>query len=180
MLSQTGARFRSMSSDGQLVAISGGSRGFIFDRATNIRAPLLTIEVASEAVGGNDASQQPSVSATGRFVAFQSSASNLVAGDTNGVADIFVRDRATQLTQLLTAGANAESSEPSISADGNIVVFTSLASNIGGVTPISRSDIFVHNRHRLRLAPDLCPSVRGRTRAHQPRWRHRPEYPAPE
>ena len=145
LLSQTGARFRSMSSDGQLVAISGGSRGFIFDRATNSRVPLLTIEVASEAVGGNDASQQPSVSATGRFVAFQSSASNLVAGDTNGVADIFVRDRASQLTQLLTAGANAESSEPSISADGNIVVFTSLASNIGGVTPISRSDIFVHN-----------------------------------
>ena len=51
------------------------------------------VSVNSEGVQGNRRSWYPSISGNGRFVAFQSEANNLVAGDTNGEADVFVRDR---------------------------------------------------------------------------------------
>lgn len=72
----------------------------------------------------------PSPSADARFVAFASSASNLVVGDTNGVADIFVRDRLTGTTELISARANGTPSDcvsemPTLTPDARYVVFTS-------------------------------------------------------
>ncbi len=94
----------------------------------------------------NDSSKEPSVSGDGRFVAFQSGASNLVDGDTNGWTDIFVYDRDTATTELLTAGGNGSSIGPSISADGRFVAFGSAASNLVAGDTNGLPDIFVYDR----------------------------------
>ena len=92
-------------------------------------------------------SQRPSISADGRYVAFESDASNLVSGDTNYHPDIFVHDRQTgQTTRVSVASdgtqANGHSFDPSISADGRYVAFGSEADNlVSGDT--GRFDIFV-------------------------------------
>ncbi len=75
------------------------------------------------------------VSADGRFVTFVSSAPNLVAGDTNGVADVFVRDTVLNTTVRVSLDSfgvqgNGDCLYPSISADGHFVVFASAASNL--------------------------------------------------
>ena len=73
-----------------------------------------------------------SLSEHGRFIAFSSTARNLVVGDTNGASDVFVRDRALHRTNMLTRGGgagvrNQGSFDPDISADGRYVAFTSAA-----------------------------------------------------
>ncbi len=82
----------------------------------------------------NGSSADPVVSADGRFVAFSSEASNLVPGDTNGTSDVFVFDRKTGATTLVSVGmsgaANGNSNNPSISADGRFIAFESTASNL--------------------------------------------------
>jgi hypothetical protein len=80
-------------------------------------------------------SQRPTISADGRYVAFWSSADNLVDGDTNGEPDAFLRDRVEGTTTLISKGfqgaqANGESRRPVVSRDGTYVVFESAASNL--------------------------------------------------
>jgi Tol biopolymer transport system component len=84
-------------------------------------------------------------------VAFQSDASNLVARDTNGVSDVFVRDRLTEVTQRVSVGpggqqANRRSISPEISYNGRYVVFESRASNLVARDTNGVSDIFVRDR----------------------------------
>jgi len=109
------------------------------------------VSVDSAGAQGNNSSEYPSISADGRYVAFQSSASNLVAGDTNLATDIFVRDRQTNTTtrvSLDSAGAqgNNNSREPSISGDGRYVTFHSTASNLVAGDSNGCCDIFVRDR----------------------------------
>ena len=110
------------------------------------------VSVASDGTQGNDFSAEASISATGRFVAFSSVATNLVSGDTNGVPDVFVHDRKTgQTTRVSVASDGSQgddfSDAPSISASGRYVAFFSNASNLaeGGDTN-GTGDIFVHDR----------------------------------
>jgi hypothetical protein len=105
--------------------------------------------VNSRGVPGNAGSGRPSVSGGGR-VAFASSASNLVAHDTNGKVDVFVRDLATRSTRRVSvdsAGrqANDHSELPSISADGRYVTFLSLASKLVKGDSNGAPDVFVHD-----------------------------------
>ena len=93
--------------------------------------------VSTAAVGGesNGFSYEPAISADGRFVVFESDASNLVPGDTNGNSDCFVKDCQTgAITRVSTAAAGGQSNrgsgDPAISADGRFVVFASDASNL--------------------------------------------------
>jgi Tol biopolymer transport system component len=97
------------------------------------------------------------ISADGRCVAFVSYASNLVQGDTNQDEDVFVHDRATGITERVSvdsSGGQANggnryvpgSSQPSISADGQIVAFTSFADNLVPGDANGVSDVFVHDR----------------------------------
>ncbi|GEM_PF-1156312 len=114
-------------------------------------SPPTLISIASTGEPGNAWSGAPSISADGRFVAFASQADNLVPGDTNGVADIFVRDRLTGQTvrvSVSTQGeqANAASARPAISGNGRFVAFESLASNLVPGDTNGVSDIFVHDR----------------------------------
>jgi Tol biopolymer transport system component len=92
-------------------------------------------------------SNAPSISADGRYVAFASSAANLVAGDTNRRPDIFVRDRKLGKTIRVSLGANgaqadAESREPAISPDGQDIAFTSFSS-LTAVDSGGRAEIYV-------------------------------------
>jgi Tol biopolymer transport system component len=84
-------------------------------------------------------------------VAFNSSASNLVPGDTNGVNDIFLHDRQTEETSLMSAavdgtGANLTSWYPFISPDGRYVAFDSEASNLVPDDTNGARDVFVRDR----------------------------------
>jgi cysteine-rich repeat protein len=107
--------------------------------------------VSSTGVEGLAASSRASISANGRYVAFYSDANNLVPGDTNGVRDVFVRDRSTGDTvrvSINSAGmqGDGKSDRPSISADGRFVAFTSDATNLAGTDLNGQKDIFVHDR----------------------------------
>jgi Tol biopolymer transport system component len=86
--------------------------------------------------GGSGDSILPSISADGRFVTFESAASNLAPNDTNGVTDIFLRDLVAGTTTLLSVSTtgqqsgNRASRSPSLSPDGQWVVFESAASDL--------------------------------------------------
>jgi Tol biopolymer transport system component len=91
------------------------------------------------------------ISADGRFVAFASTATSLVPGDTNSASDIFVRDRqmgSTEIVSISSAGlqAGGESQEPAISADGRFVTFASAATNLVPGDTNDQADVFVHDR----------------------------------
>lgn len=90
-------------------------------------------------------SSDPAISANGRYVAFTSSADDLVKGDTNGVADVFVHDRKSGETIIVTEGGNGGSSWPSLSGDGKQVAFTSNASNLVEGDTNGGSDVFVRD-----------------------------------
>jgi len=102
---------------------------------------------------GNEADMEsyaPAISADGRYVAFESGADNLVAGDTNGSSDIFVHDTVTGATtraSVDSAGneADMESYAPAISADGRYVAFHSYASNLVPGDTNDATDIFLHD-----------------------------------
>lgn len=108
----------------------------------------------------NGASYNPSISADGYSVAFQSEASNLVVGDTNEVSDIFVYDRRKDAVERVSVAndgvqGNGESFAPCISADGRWVAFWSFASNLvvgdteecgEGDFTYNCADVFVHDR----------------------------------
>lgn len=106
------------------------------------------VSVSPSGVQANAKSERPFVSADGSIVVFQSSASNLVAGDLNFVADIFCFNRATLALDLVTASttgglANGPSERPICSADGRYIVFASDASNlVVGDTNLAR-DVFL-------------------------------------
>ena len=109
------------------------------------------VSVSTSKAKGNGASDDSYLSADGRFVTFQSTASNLVAGDTNGVSDVFVHDRLTETTTRVSVSSsgvqgNGASVDPAISADGRYVVFPSMATNLVSGDRNNRRDIFVYDR----------------------------------
>jgi Tol biopolymer transport system component len=100
---------------------------------------------------GNGFSTSPVLSATGRFVAFVSTASDLVANDTNGAPDVFVRDLKTGTTTLVSVnragtdsgnGASFGSYAPLLSADGRVVAFQSAASDLVANDTNGAGDVF--------------------------------------
>ena len=150
----------SVSADGRYVAfesnatnlVEGGTNGyeniFVHDRVTELTT---LVSVASDGTQGDYSSVIPSISADGRYVAFFSWATNLVAGDTNGFEDIFVHDRVTGKTTRVSVASdgtqgNSISSSPSISADGRYVAFDSVSTNLVVGDTNGSWDIFVHDR----------------------------------
>ena len=107
--------------------------------------------LATAGTQGNGPSVLPAISADGRFVAFYSEASNLVAGDANGARDVFVRERATGATTRVSvsgsgAEGNSHSFAPALSADARLVAFHSHASNLVAGDQNGVDDVFVHDR----------------------------------
>lgn len=152
----------SISSDGRFVAFHSGASNlvagdnndetdiFVYDR-TNDTVEIVSVDSAENI--GNQRSINPSISGDGRFVVFQSEATNLVTGDT-AREDIFLRDRTAGTTVRISVNpmpgegngqGNGDSSEPVISTNGDFVVFSSFASNfVSGDTAVQ--DIFLYNR----------------------------------
>jgi hypothetical protein len=118
---------------------------------------LDTIDLVSKSFDdgqGNANSFAPYISADGRYVVFYSGASNLVPDDTNGVADVFVRDLQENITHRVSVASdgtqgNASSSQagtyPNISVDGRYITFYSNASNLVSDDTNGVGDIFVHD-----------------------------------
>jgi Tol biopolymer transport system component len=152
----------SISADGRFVSfhssasdlVPGDTNGrvdvFVRDRQNGTTE---RVSLSASGAQGNDDCGSSSISADGRFVAFMSFASNLVAGDTNGVGDVFVRDRqlgTTERVSISTAGTQGDGNSGyyslSISGDGRYVAFESLASNLVPGDSNGARDIFVHDR----------------------------------
>jgi WD40-like Beta Propeller Repeat len=144
-----------ISGDGCTVAFYSDATNLVPDDTNEVRDVFARdrcagtterVSVATSGAQANGPSQAsgglPAVSADGRYVAFASDASNLVAGDTNGVTDIFLRDTCigapagcvpqTLRISVATDGgeANGPSDSPSISADGRFIAFDSAAANL--------------------------------------------------
>jgi Tol biopolymer transport system component len=126
---------------------NGAADVFVHERASGL---TVRVSVASSGAQANGASSHASLSGDGRFVAFVSEASNLVSGDTNGVADVFIHDRQSGTTRRVSigpAGAQADgtSALPAISADGTLVAFQSFASNLVPGDTNGAPDVFLHD-----------------------------------
>jgi Tol biopolymer transport system component len=149
----------SISADGRYVAFTSRASLVPFD--TNSKTDVYlrdrelgtTILVSVSAGGGSadDPSATPAISADGRFVAFGSQASNLVAGDTNATGDVFVRDLVASTTarvsvQNFGVQANGFSNVPSISGDGRFIAFWSHATNLVPNDTNHVPDVFLHDR----------------------------------
>jgi Tol biopolymer transport system component len=124
---------------------------FVHDRATGATS---RVSVSSAGAQSNGLSRSASISADGRYVAFSSTAANLVPGDTNGLDDIFVHDRATGETARVSVSSDGAQATgfsqgsfwPAISADGRHVAFSSTATNLVPGDTNDVTDIFVHDR----------------------------------
>jgi uncharacterized repeat protein (TIGR01451 family) len=108
------------------------------------------VSVASDGTQGNYNSNVPSISADGRYVAFQSDSTNLVGWDTNGFEDVFVHDKITGQTRRVSvdsngAQGNGQSNNSFISADGRYVAFRSNASNLVSGDTNGTWDVFIHD-----------------------------------
>lgn len=154
------SRFASFSDDGRFIAFQSGSTNlvagdtngasdiFVRDQETGTTS---RISVSTLGIEGNATSDAASISADGRYIAFRSSANNLVAGDTNGAQDIFVHDRDTGETTRVSVDSggiegNAFCLQPTISGDGRYVSFASFASNLVAGDTNGAPDVFVHDR----------------------------------
>jgi Tol biopolymer transport system component len=161
VLGDDGSYDASISGDGRYVAfysqaanlVSGDSNGMqdIFVRDRNTGTTYLVSRSSAGVVGGG-MSLDPSISSDGRYVAFESSATNLVSGDTNLLQDIFVRDRNTGTTYLVSrssAGVQTDgvSYDPSLSGNGRYVAFDSSATNLVADDTNGARDIFVRDRN---------------------------------
>jgi hypothetical protein len=152
----------STSVDGRYVAfnslasnlVTGDTNGFydvfVHDRVLGTTERVSVSTAGAQGDGDSSFSFTPSISSDGRYVAFSSVATTLVTGDTNGFADVFVRDRQNGTTvrvSLSTGGAqgNGDSMAPSISGDGRYVAFESLASNLVTGDTNGTWDVFVHD-----------------------------------
>ena len=110
------------------------SQVFLRDRRSNTTT---LVSVNLNGFAGNGSSTYGGMSPDGRYVVFTSDASDLVAGDSNGFSDIFVRDlvaRTTVLASVSTSGVegNGPSSYPVITPDGRYVAFISTSTNLAG------------------------------------------------
>lgn len=116
-----------------------------------ITGDTVRVSVDSQGNQANDSSARPSISADGRYVAFHSFASNLIPGDTNSAGDVFVHDRLTGVTSMISVDSqgnqgNGDSVIPAISSDGRFVAFDSDASTLVSGDTNGDSDVFVHDR----------------------------------
>jgi Tol biopolymer transport system component len=181
--------YPSLSADGRFVAfdsdggshrpdvgpnlVPGDTNGtwdvFVHDRQT---ATIERVSVSSTGAQGNSVSMLPAISGDGRYVAYVSSATNLVAGDTNGAADVFVRDRHSRRTERVSVGlagaeGHAASWYPTISADGRFVAFDSDATNLVAGDTNGVGHVFARDRTPTgdTTAPTVIVSPTFRSRA---------------
>ncbi|OHD27621.1 MAG: hypothetical protein A2064_00010 [Spirochaetes bacterium GWB1_66_5] len=150
----------SLSADGRYVAFMSGAADlvdddtnpvydiFVYDRQND---SIERVSVDSAGAQADDFSEIPTISADGRYVAFRSNATNLVAGDTNGTFDVFVHDRQSGTTERVSVDSSENqvggmSGFVSLSADGRYVAFESFATTLVMGDGNGSQDIFVRDR----------------------------------
>ena len=167
----------SISADGRFVVFRAGGTNLVAEDVNGRYDIFLrdrsngTTELVSLTNGGAQANGNgfaPSISADGRFVTFASDATNLVAADTNGAYDIFVRDLVagtTERVSVATGGAQADANSyhAYLSADGRFVAFESLAADLVAGDTNSSSDIFLRDRDTTGFASLCDPGADGVT-----------------
>jgi Tol biopolymer transport system component len=159
---RTDSRNPVISADGRYVAFSSRAENLV-PGESGIREQVYvrdlkldkTTEVSVPSHGGtpNHQSFSPVISATGRYIAFDSQASNLVAHDRNETEDVFVRDQKLGITQLVSvSGKRHQANRPSftgaISLNGRYVAFNSAAGNLVRHDTNKETDVFVRDRKR--------------------------------
>ncbi|HKY74786.1 MAG TPA: hypothetical protein VJS45_01495, partial [Acidimicrobiia bacterium] len=168
--------FPAISGDGNIVVYASAASDLVSDDSNSLtdvfvsdRARKETTRVSrapngTQANGSSAVDSAPAISADGRFVAFSSDATNLVADDNNGLGDVFVFDRTRQEMTRVNVGAGGgeatgrNSFDPSLSADGRFVAFASDAANLVAGDTNNATDVFVHDRQagttiRVNLGP---------------------------
>lgn len=148
-----------ISGDGKLVAFSSSATNLVVGDTNGVGDLFLrdidagTTDRISVDVNGNQSdgsSGSPALSESGRYVVFASNAANLVAGDSNGMSDVFWRDNDTgEIKRVSVSGAGSEgngaSGAPAVSSDGRYVAFSSSATNLVPSDANGAADIFLHD-----------------------------------
>jgi Tol biopolymer transport system component len=149
-----------VSADGRYVAFVSSADNLVGNDGNGARDVFVVdrfsgdIERASVASGGqegNGDSLNPAISADGRYVAFESMASNLAANDGNGAADVFVHDRQSGTTARVSVSAAGQEGQgsshgPALSGDGRYIAFWSNAANLVGSDGNGASDVFLRDQ----------------------------------
>jgi Tol biopolymer transport system component len=155
----------SISNDGHFVAFASGSFNllysgtnglqhiFVYDR---VAAATNLVSVATSGAQGNGASSKPRIDGDGNLIVFQSDATNLVPGDTNGAGDVFLRDIGAATTTRVSVGpggvqAGSASDNPTISVSGRTIAFQSNATNLVPGDTNGVGDVFAYDRQLARL-----------------------------
>jgi len=150
----------SISADGRFVAFqsdypnlvandtNGATDVFVRDR---LDGTTERVSVDSDGIEGGAGGRQLAISADGRYVAFSSESTNLIASGTNGKSHIFIHDRATGETTRVSVDSSGQEADgncltPALSADGRIVAFVSFATNLGGDVSTTGINVFLHDR----------------------------------
>ncbi len=145
--------FQSEASDLRAGDTNGATDIFVRDLQTGSN---ILVSVAMGGAWANGASQDAVMTPDGRYVAFVSAATNLVPNDTNGIADVFVRDLVNQTTVLASVGAVKAATQtvgsiiptgpPAITPDGTRVAFFSAATNlVAGVSNTSAGEVYLRD-----------------------------------
>ncbi len=147
--------------------------------ASEVIETVLVSRGTGDGSPSNGRDTDPAISADGNTIAYKSGSTNLVPYDYNGAEDIFVRDRITGITSLVSvhtdgSPSNDDSRAPAISADGNTIAYYSLATNLVADDTNDRLDVFAYDRstgvtRRVSVASDgsegndhsTAPSVSG-------------------
>jgi Tol biopolymer transport system component len=140
--------FYSVSGNGRLVAFTSDADNLVPNDGNGFRDVFVRdlllgsntlVSVATNGFSADSISSQPAISGNGRYVAFTSSADNLVPGDTNGKQDVFLRDLFTGTTTLVSVNTtgdgpgNGLSESPLVNADGRFVLFASTSTNLAPI-----------------------------------------------
>lgn len=147
----------SISSNGQFIAFESAAGNLAANDTNGVNDVFVRDMIAgtttlisvstNSASSGDRASRFPVFTPDGRWLAFESTASNLVADDTNSLKDIFVRDRENGVTFYASTGSSPPgtgSESPSISANGRWVAFASDAV-FGSAKPRSTEEVYVRD-----------------------------------
>ncbi len=149
-----------LSADGRLGAFESLASNLIVDDSNEVSdiywvefdddgrvLGVVRVSISSTGAQSNGPSRRPAISADGRYVVFESEASNLVANDDNGLPDVFLKDvRSGAIFRLGTSAdvleTDGASLQPTLSADGRVLAFTSLAANLGPTDANDLADVY--------------------------------------
>jgi Tol biopolymer transport system component len=149
--------------------VPGGTAGAFDIYLRDVRfGTTEVVSVASGGARGDGSSMMPSISPDGRFIAFNSQADNLVANDTNGWEDVFLRDRlagTTERVDVTSLGGqvtgNVAGVWPALSDDGRYVAFSTYAPDLVPMDTNGSSDVFVRDRDALGFESVCDPGTAG-------------------